>query len=394
MPRKIARILIDQLPFFGSVPTPSMQYLFSTIWVYVRTILLSIIFFAAGIRIHQSLPDFEVLLLFVLPVIINSWFGTFHMGLLTTILLAGGYIYSILLLTRLTSWEIVIDLFPLVLFMMISILISYLFERVKRTDEVARMQQEKREYAYLLTVAQRERTSALAEIKARDEFLSIASHELKSPLTLSLLQIQRALHNIRNVSLANFSVQKLMDMLESVEQQTDRLSKMITDLSNVSLITTGRMKLEPKKGDLSEIVKGVIERVPVTMHRADYPIAFHADSAISGMWDRLRIEQVVINILSNAIKYGENRPIEITVQKKGGNAVIQIKDHGAGIPHDLQKRIFERFERGAAKKGSTGLGVGLYICHQIVTAHGGEIRLKSKPGTGSTFAIHLPLKKA
>src|SRR5262249_7933662 len=154
--------------------------------------------------------------------------------------------------------------------------------------------------------------------------LSIASHELKTPLSAMLLQIQTALYNIRNVSLANFSVEKLLKMLQSTEQQTKRLSKMINDLLNISLITTDRFDLEKEKIDLSQLTKDVVERFAERAEREGSPIRLQTEKKVIGNWDKLRIEQAVTNLITNAMKYGDNKPITVNVGNINGMAIIKV----------------------------------------------------------------------
>ncbi|KKQ14801.1 MAG: Sensory box histidine kinase [Candidatus Daviesbacteria bacterium GW2011_GWA1_36_8] len=238
---------------------------------------------------------------------------------------------------------------------------------------------------------QEDLTSAQSEIKLRDEFLSMASHELKTPLTSMLLQIQSALHNIKNVSLANFSVANLLKMLESVETQTERLSKMINDLLNVSLITTGKLELEKENFDLSKTVREVVNRFVEKLEKEGYTLSLEADKEILGNWDKLRIEQVITNLLTNAIKYGDKKPIEVRVINFNKSGKIHVKDQGIGIPAELQKKIFEKFERAVTSSQFQGSGLGLYITNQIVKAHNGKVHLKSREGKGSTFIVELPV---
>jgi len=327
-----------------------------------------------------------------IPVILSGWFGTTRIGLVSLAVITIGYVYLFLPSFQLPFPQYLGVAIDVAIFMWVNYLVIFLLNKAKRTDEVSRYKKKHNTFLDLIRDEQEKNKRAQGEIKARDEFLSIASHELKTPLTLSLLQIQRALHNIRNVSLANFSVQKLMDMLESVEQQTDRLSKMISDLSNVSLITTGRMQLEPTEIDLALIVKEAVDHVKLSMHKPDHPINAAIEGSFVGVYDKVRIEQVITNLLTNAIKYGANKPIDVTIEKKSDKYHIVVRDHGLGIPKNMQNKIFGRFERGNGHGNIKGLGVGLYISHQIIAAHEGKIHLKSNPGKGSVFIVELPIQ--
>ncbi|MBP6882653.1 MAG: GAF domain-containing protein [Candidatus Levybacteria bacterium] len=228
-------------------------------------------------------------------------------------------------------------------------------------------------------------------VSARDEFLSIASHELKTPLTSMLLQLQSVLHSMKNQSLANFSIEKTMQMIESTIGQSKRLSKLVNDLLNISLITTGRLELELEKTNLTKVTKDVIDRFEVSAKKAGSHISFVAQGSVMGKWDKIRIEQAITNLVTNAIKYGEGKDIQVSIRKEKDNAVVIVADNGNGISRDQQGKIFNRFERGDVKSSIQGLGVGLYLVSEIVKAHGGQIVVESEVGKGATFSITLPL---
>ncbi len=277
------------------------------------------------------------------------------------------------------------------LFMSTGVFISLAIDHFRKSDLVNEYKNQNRIIGEELKLVESERDKMKMEVRQRDEFLSIASHELKTPLTSMLLKIQLILHNIRNVTLANFSVQSLMEMLVTAEVQTKRLAKMINDLLNVSLITTGRLDLQKENTDLVQTVKGVIEEFSEKLTTGRYSINLKAEKSQIVYVDKLRFEQVITNIMSNAIKYGKSKPIDIEVKKMREKAKISIADHGIGIYPEQQKRIFKLFERGTNGYEYKGLGVGLFIANQIILAHNGKISVKSNPGHGSLFTIELPL---
>ena len=273
------------------------------------------------------------------------------------------------------------------------IVIRVLISIVRRTSEVKELKREK-VYAQTFTQLHDDYAKASEEIRARDEFLSIASHELKTPLTSMLLKLHNMINNIRNVSLANFSVPELMKVLENAEQQIKSLATMINDLLNVSLITTGRMDLDLENFDLVAATKRVKENFSEALERKHYLVKIDVKSPVIGFWDRARIEQVITNLLSNAIKYGENKPIEIKVFSSDGIGKFIIKDQGIGIATEKQKMLFNRFTRVTPTDGEKkGLGVGLYITHQIVKAHNGRVKLFSIPKKDRLLRSNCQLKK-
>lgn len=320
-----------------------------------------------------------------------AWYMGYKAGLFMT-LLSSVFITYFFMTPRYAWLHDLPDWLSLGLFLLSALVIVYCIEKCKQPRIVEKYIAREKEYQQLVLKLHTDLLHAKDEIKARDEFLSIASHELKTPLTAMLLQLQSVLHNIRNVSLANFSVDKLLRMLDSAEQQSKRLSKMINDLLNVSLITTGKLDLEKESMDLSQTVKDVVERFTEKAKKEDTSLKVMVDEHIKGSWDKLRIEQALTNLLTNAMKYGKGKPVLIKAHKEGTHAVITVQDHGIGIPDEKLEKIFVRFERAVSKQSFEGLGVGLYITKQIVSAHHGKIRVESKEQKGSTFTLTLPLK--
>ncbi len=228
-------------------------------------------------------------------------------------------------------------------------------------------------------------------LRMRDEFLSIASHELKTPLTSILLNLQFMLYKIQNATTKEIDMKELTRMLEVNKEQAQRMSRLINDLLNTSVITTERLQIEKEKTDLSSLVADVIAHFETQLEHAHIKLTFKKVTGITGNWDKLRLEQVITNIISNAIKYGEKKPIFVKVYKDKKHAFIEIKDRGIGISPESQKHIFEMFERGVSERDYKGLGVGLFIAAHIVEAHGGKITVASKLNKGSTFTVELPL---
>lgn len=227
-------------------------------------------------------------------------------------------------------------------------------------------------------------------VRARDEFLSIASHELKTPLTSIMLQLQVALHKLRTSETKSID-ENVSKLLENAQQQSKRLRRLINDLLNISLITTGRLQLEKEVVNFSRLVKQVIARFTPQLEATDYKLKTDIEERVLVALDRVRAEQVVTNLISNAMKYGDGKLITIRVKQTEHHAVFIIKDRGIGIDPKKQEAVFERFSRGVKEHQYRGLGIGLYICRQIVAAHAGTIHLKSEQGKGTTFTIKFPL---
>lgn len=226
-------------------------------------------------------------------------------------------------------------------------------------------------------------------VRARDEFLSIASHELKTPLTTLQLQIQGLARKLKS-SGEDAAFPGLASRVATSERQVERLTALINNLLDISRITAGRLELDLEPVDLAAVAREAAARFREDLARAGCVLEFRAEGECVGQWDRLRLEQVVTNLLSNAAKYGAGRPIEIEVDGGEATARFSIRDHGIGIPAEHQVRIFERFERAVSDRHYGGLGLGLWIVRQIVDAFGGTIRVESRAGAGSTFTVLLP----
>ena len=229
-------------------------------------------------------------------------------------------------------------------------------------------------------------------VKARDQFLSIASHELKTPLTSLILQTQMRRRNLAKPDGADtFRADKFKKMVEDDEKQLLRLARLVDDMLDISRLTGRGLALEPQAMDLRGTVVEVLDRFSAQLAATDVSMSFTAAQPVVGYWDRYRIEQVVTNLLTNAIKYGAAKPVEVEVSADSAHATLRVRDHGIGIAKQDQARIFGQFERAVPRGSFGGLGLGLYIVEQIVAAHGGSIRVESELGCGATFIVELPL---
>ncbi len=226
-------------------------------------------------------------------------------------------------------------------------------------------------------------------ILARDEFLSIASHELRTPITALRLGVQRLFRLARGGAEPPWKA--VAASLEAVERQGRRLTLLIDGLLDVSRLQSHRIQLDLEVVDLAEVARDVVAQLGGVLARTHTPLTLRAETPVVGQWDRLRLEQVVTNLLDNAIKYGAEALIEVTVASQDGAALLTLKDRGIGIPPERLPFIFGRFERAVSSRHYGGLGLGLYIVRQIVELHGGSIHVESTPGQGSTFTVRLPL---
>jgi PAS domain S-box-containing protein len=223
-------------------------------------------------------------------------------------------------------------------------------------------------------------------VSIRDEFLSIAGHELKTPLTALLFHAESMAKNAPTLTAAEVG-----DRAGKILRNSRRLGRLVDELLDVSRITAGRLHLEREEVDVAALVREVVGRGSEAAQQANSRIELQVPERLVGMWDRLRLEQVVENLLTNAVKYGRGQPIHVRLQAEDGAALLMVKDNGVGIAPADQARIFERFERAVSSHHYGGLGLGLWIARQIVEAHGGRIRVSSKPGQGAEFTVRLPL---
>lgn len=228
-------------------------------------------------------------------------------------------------------------------------------------------------------------------IRVRDEFLNIASHELKTPLTSLQLQMQILLKIMNNKDKI-LSHEELDNLLKSSTKQIRRLAQLINDLLDVSRISNKKLELSFEEGSYPEIVEGVIERFRGPIHNSDSVIITNIEKDIHGIFDKSRFDQIVTNLLSNALKYGKGNAITVTLHKDAGNAILTVKDKGIGMSKKETEKIFDRFERTETAKQYGGVGLGLYIVNEIVKAHNGSVTVESEQGKGSTFTVSLPLK--
>jgi PAS domain S-box-containing protein len=257
----------------------------------------------------------------------------------------------------------------------------YTEEEIELADDLARR-------AALAVDNARLYQEAQSAVRLRQEFLSIASHELKTPMTSLRLAVQGL---ARGVEAGGPPGDRLPIMARTAERQARRLATLVGTLLDLTRIETDRLDLSREPFDLGEAARDVIDNLDEDLRRAGCVVTLSAPAAVRGRWDRSRIEQVITNLLDNAMKYGAGRPVEVAVYADGAAAILRIRDQGIGIEPERHADIFERFERAVSVQHYGGLGLGLYIVRRIVEAHDGRVRLRSAPGDGSTFTVELPL---
>jgi signal transduction histidine kinase len=227
-------------------------------------------------------------------------------------------------------------------------------------------------------------------LAARDTFLSVASHELRTPLTPLSLKLEMLAREARGALPSPFA-QRVIGYTDATRRQVSRLSSLVSDLLDVSRIAAGRFTVVREPVDLAAVVREVVARAEPQAHRAGSRLSLDAPETLETESDRLRFDQVVTNLVDNAIKYGDGKPIEVRLSSEPGWAVLTVIDEGIGIDPEKLDVIFGRYERAVSERHYGGLGLGLYISRTVVEAMGGTVSAESERGAGSTFEVRLPL---
>ena len=257
-------------------------------------------------------------------------------------------------------------------------------------QQVEALEQSRREQEALLKQLQSTQLELEQAVRMRDDFMSIVAHEVRTPLNGLILETQlRKMHLARD-NAAAFTLDKMHAMVDRDERQIKSLIRLIEDMLDVSRIRTGKLSIRPTRFDLSALVRGLLQNFAPQIDAAESSVTLEADHPVLGNWDEFRIEQVISNLLTNALRYGAKSPITVKVYSESGQAWVEVRDLGIGIGEENQQRIFQQFERVTAKHAVAGLGLGLFISEQIVAAHGGFITVESRIGEGALFRVCLP----
>ena len=258
-------------------------------------------------------------------------------------------------------------------------------------QQVEELEQSRREQEALLQQLQSTQLELEQAVRMRDDFMSIVAHEVRTPLNGLILETQlRKMHLARD-NAAAFTLDKMHAMVDRDERQIKSLIRLIEDMLDVSRIRTGKLSIRPTRFDLSALVRDLLQNFAPQIDAAESSVTLEAEQPVVGNWDEFRIEQVISNLLTNALRYGAKSPITVRVYSESDQAWVEVRDSGIGIDEENQMRIFQQFERVTAKHAVAGLGLGLFISEQIVAAHGGSITVESQIGEGALFRVCLPL---
>jgi signal transduction histidine kinase len=229
-------------------------------------------------------------------------------------------------------------------------------------------------------------TETREALAARDEFLSVAAHEIRGPLTSMRLAVESLKQHPREEMAAR--------MLQIIDREDRRIAQLTDELLDVARVRGGQLRFVFAPVDLVEVTRDVITRASADLTRSGSSLSMTAPPTVVGTWDRSRLEQVVGNLLGNAIKFGLGKPIEIHIDRDETTAILAVRDHGIGIGEESRRRVFSPFERAVSARHYGGLGLGLFIVRTIVMGFAGSIDLESKVGAGSTFTVRLPLARS
>ena len=276
----------------------------------------------------------------------------------------------------------------------VAVFVDMYRQRSAMRRQVEALDQSRREQQALLeklNAAQRDLERA---VKMRDDFMSVVAHELRTPLNTLFLETQLRKMQIERGNLAAFAPEQLGKMVARDDRQIRNMVRLIDDMLDVSRIRSGALSVRPAQVELASLLQRVIDDLEQQALAVGSRITLDAPQPVDGWWDEFRIEQVVVNLLTNALRYGGGKPVEVGLSATPDGARIEVRDHGIGISEQDQQRIFQQFERGGGGKSADGLGLGLYITRQLVEAHGGRISVSSEPGQGSIFRLDLPQGRA
>ncbi len=273
----------------------------------------------------------------------------------------------------------------------VSVFVDLYRNRKHMRRQLDELERSRREQELLLDELRSTQVELENAIRMRDDFMSIVSHELKTPLNTLILEVQLRKLQLGRNNLAAFSEERLRQMVEKDERQVQSLIRLIDDMLDVSRIRTGKLSIRPSRFDLGRMVENVAQSFAPQMAAQGCELRIERCEPVVGVWDEFRIEQVLANLLTNAMRYGAGKPVTVRACATAEGARIEVQDQGIGISPRSLERIFCQFERAEGSESSAGLGLGLFIAEQIVKAHNGRIHVWSREGEGALFSVVLPL---
>ncbi len=272
----------------------------------------------------------------------------------------------------------------------VQVFVDLFRQRTELRRQLVALEESRRRQQALVAELQTAQIELKRALQMRDEFMSMVVHELRTPLSVLAMEVRVRQHQLAADNTAFFATDNLGKMFERDHRQVRSLTRLIDDMLDVSQIQHGKLSIRRSRCDLTAMLRRVVSEV--SGQRSDVPITLNADCVeLSGDWDEFRLEQVVVNLLTNALRYGGGKPIAVELTQLPGAAAIRVSDRGVGIAPEDRTRVFEQFVRVGDRMRTQGLGLGLYITKQLVEAHGGTISVDSTLGEGSTFTVALPM---
>jgi signal transduction histidine kinase len=267
-------------------------------------------------------------------------------------------------------------------------------QRREMRRQMGALERSRREQEVLLRELNETQAELQRSLRMRDEFMSLVAHELRTPLNTLFLETQMRSLQLKRGNLPAFEPAQMEAIIKRDERQIKAMIRLIDDMLDVSRMKSGTLSIRPGRVELTALLERVVNDLSLAATAAGCSLVLAPHAPVEGWWDEFRIEQVVVNLLTNALRYGGGGTVEVSVHEEGCNARIDVRDHGKGIAPDFIDRIFEPYERGARSGEPKGLGLGLYISRQLATSHGGQLTVQSTPGQGATFSLTLPCVEA
>ncbi|MES2283887.1 MAG: hybrid sensor histidine kinase/response regulator [Pseudomonadota bacterium] len=274
----------------------------------------------------------------------------------------------------------------------VNVFVELYKQRIETRRQVEALEKSRQEQEVLLRELQVTQGELQNAVRMRDDFMSMVAHELRTPLNTLFLEAQLRKMQLDRGNTAVFDAAYLQKMVARDQRQIQSMVRLIDDMLDVSRISSNRLSIRPSKVELQTLLTKVVANLSNQASAAGTTITLEPGAEATGIWDEFRIEQVVINLLTNALRYGKGKPVHVSTKNTADGVRIKVRDQGMGISEEDQKRIFEQFERANGNDGTGGLGLGLFITRQLVEAHGGQISVESRQGEGATFIVTLPLQ--
>lgn len=276
----------------------------------------------------------------------------------------------------------------------VGVFVELYKQRREIQQQMAALERKHQEQEQLVEELHTTQEELQISLRMRDDFMSMVAHELRTPLNALSLESQLRDMQLQKENYSAFGPEQLKKMVARDNRQIQSMVRLIDDMLDVSRLRRDMLSLQPAQFELSGLVQRVVDDLSHQAKAVGSVITVICEKQVSGCWDEFRIEQILINLLSNALRYGSGQPIEVRLTERDSIARIAVSDQGIGISADDQERIFDSFERCENNGVAAGLGLGLHISKGLAEAHFGSISVRSKLGEGSVFTLELPLQKS